>query len=172
MKLNLVKEIQHSEFIDGRDRVCHFKVYESPITRSRIIGLLPSMDNSDNFISDVYQKHFGAAYTGLLIYNPRFLFFIKNRKLVTTCYVDSGQIFIRDSNKGPTSNFVKFLNLIQLDQNRFLTENGILELEIDKSFSLREDIGLIDHEFVLVNEMGIQYKFETYENTGRIFIKE
>jgi len=172
MKLNLVKEIQHSEFVDGENETCYFKVYESPITKSRIIGILPAMGNSDVCISKIYQNHFGVPYTGLLIYNPKFLFFLKNGKLVITCYVDNSQIFIRDSNKGPTSNFVKFLNLIQLDQNRFLTENDILELEIDESFSLREDIGLIDHEFVLINEKGIQYKFETYETVGWTFIKE
>jgi hypothetical protein len=155
--------------VDGGDRVCHFKVYESPITRSRIIGLLPATGNNDRYVSNIYQKHFGIPYTGLFI-NPRALAFVKNGKLVTTCYVDSGQIFIRDSNKGP--NFLKFLNSIRLDQNRFLTENGIMELEIDESISLREDLELIDHEFVLVNKMGIQYKFETYETAGWIFIKE
>lgn len=130
---------------------------------------MPATGNNDERISNIYQKHFGILYTGLFI-NPRALCFIKNGKLATTCYVDNGQIFIRDSNKGP--NFVKFLNSIRLDQNRFLTENGIMELEIDEAFSLREDLGLIDHEFVLINEMGIQYKFETYEVENKVYIKE
>ncbi|HNC55184.1 MAG TPA: hypothetical protein PLP33_07055 [Leptospiraceae bacterium] len=170
MKLNFVKEMQHSECINGKNETCHFRVYESSVTKSRIIGLLPATGNNDECISNIYQKHFGIPYAGLLIYNPKFLFFVKNGKLVITCYVQDGKIFIRNSNKGP--NFVKFLNSIRLDQNRFLTENGILELEIDEAFSLREDLGIIDHEFVLINEMGIQYKFETYEVENKVYIKE
>jgi hypothetical protein len=170
MKLNFVKEIQHSEFMEGGDRTCHFKVYESPVTKTRLINLMPATGYRDDYLSNIYKSYFGIPYTGLLIYNPTYLFFIKNGKLTTTCYVDNGQIFIRDFNKGP--NFVKFLNSIRLDQNKFLTENGILELEIDESFSLREDFRLIDHEFVLINEIDIQYKFETYENAGWIFVKE